>query len=473
MSRSGQRVADEDRLENRISVGVLAKAFTRERVEAAVEAAGARERRLRMLPAWLVTYYVLGLALFMDRGGLRVMRTLAGTLAWAARGVEVVIPSEEALSRARLRLGPVPLRLLFESVAGPLAGPETPGAWWRGLRVLSVDGTTVDAPDTAANWQRFGGPETKTATGSKLRGAFPQLRIVALAECGTRALIAAAVGAFSTGEKTLTQALLSRLGPGMLVLADRNFPGYELWRGAAATGAALLWRVGANFELPVLQVLDDGSYLSQFNVPKGSKRPHHPEPIRVVEYQLQEADGTVTETFALATTLLDPAAAPGRELAELYHDRWQIETAIGALKSDLKGDGVILRSKTPDGAEQECWALLCAYHAIRESICAAAALTRADPLRVSFVNALDALRGPVGDPAAFPPHQQLTELPETWLRLIAGAVNRLRPGRCNPRHAKRSHRYPAKPADPAQRPPRRPAPTLIMLPMIVHSPAIS
>lgn len=395
---------DEGRLEDRVSVGVLARAFPRETVEAVVDAAGARERRRRMLPARLVVYYVLALALFMDLGGARVMRRLAGTMAWATRGVTVGIPSEEALSKARTRLGPTPLRLLFEAVAGALGDAGTPGAFWRGRRVLSVDGTTLDAQDTAANWERFGGPGTKDAGGARLRGAFPQLRLVALAECGTRALIAAALGPYGTGEKTLTAQLLPRLGPGMLVLADRNFPGYQLWRDAAGTGADLLWRVGASFSLPVDTVLPDGSYLSRFKAPKELARKGAPDLIvRVIEYHLLDEDGAVTEVFALATTLLDPTDAPARELAELYHQRWQVETAIGALKSQLKGDGVVLRSKTPDGAEQECWALLCAYHAIREMLVAAATLADQDPLRLSFVHALDAVRAPVGDPGAFPP----------------------------------------------------------------------
>jgi len=395
---------DEGGLADRVSVGVLAKAFPRELVESVIEAAGAREQRRRMLPAWVVVYYVLALSLFMDMGGARVMRKLSGTLAWAARGVTVTIPSEEALSKARARLGPAPLRLLFEQVAGPLARPGAPGAFWRGLRVTSVDGTTLDVQDTPANWDRFGGPTTKTEQGEQLRGAFPQLRLLVLAECGTRALIAACVGAYSSGEKTLTADLLPKLDATMLLLADRNFPGYDLWRDAAATGAALLWRMGTIFALPVEEMLADGSYLSRLTVPQ--RHVHagaHPITVRVIEYHLLDTHGAVTETFALATTLLDPAAAPARELAELYHQRWQIETAIGAFKSQLKGDGVVLRSKTPDGVEQECWALLCAYHAIREAICAAATLTDDDPLRLSFVNALDAVRGPVGDQAAFPP----------------------------------------------------------------------
>lgn len=405
MGRAGQQVVrDEDGLSDRISVGLLARAFPRAMIEAVIEASGAREQRLRMLPAWLVIYYVLALALFMDMGGGRVMRKLAGTLAWASRGVTVVIPSEEALSRARARLGSVPLRLLFEQVAGPLATTATPGGFWRGRRVLSLDGTTLDVQDTPANWERFGGPGTSSAAGDVLAGGFPQMRVVALAECGTRALIAARVGSYATSEKALTIELLPLLGEGMLVLADRNFPGYDLWSQAGATGADLLWRVGSAFELPVLTVLGDGTYLSELAPPRDQRRAGaKPITVRVVEYHLIAADATVTETFVLITNMLDPQAAPAAELAELYHSRWQIENAFGAFKSQLKGNGVVLRSKNPDGAEQELWALLCAYHAIRELICAAAELTDRDPLRLSFVDALDAVRGPVGDPAAFPP----------------------------------------------------------------------
>jgi Insertion element 4 transposase N-terminal/Transposase DDE domain len=405
MARAGQQVLREDgRLEDRISVGVLARAFPREAVEEVIDAAGAREQRNRVLPSWLTVYFVLALALFMDMGAGRVMRRLAGTLAWAAQGITVTIPSEEALSNARARLGPVPLRLLFEKTAGLLAGPGTPGAFWRGLRLVSLDGTTLDVQDTEANWEHFGGPSTKDASGKRLRGAFPQARLLALAECGTRALIAAVTGSYATGEKTLTAGLLPRLQPGMLVLADRNFAGYELWRDAAATGAQLLWRIGVSFSLPVRQVLADGTYLSVLKPPRALRKNGAADiTVRVIEYRLDDQAGQVTETFTLITALLDPEQAPARELAELYRARWEIETALGAFKSQLKGNGVVLRSKTPDGATQEIWALLCAYHAIREMICAAAALAARDPLRISFASALDTVRGPVGDPAAFPP----------------------------------------------------------------------
>lgn len=405
MGRAGQQVVrDEDGLGDRVSVGLLARAFPRSMVESVIEASGRRERRVRMLPAWLVVYYTLALALFMDMGGRRVMRKLAGTMSWAARGVTVAVPSEEALSRARARLGPEPLRLLFEQAAGPLARASAPGGFWRGRRVLGIDGTTLDTQDTAANWDRFGGPGTASVAGGALAGGFAQVRVLALAECGTRAVIAARLGSYGTSEKALTIELLPLLGPGMLVLADRNFPGHDLWGRAAATGADLLWRAGSAFALPVREVLADGTYLSELAPPRDKRRAGAgPITVRVVEYHLLAGDGSPTETFALLTTLLDPQDAPAAELAELYHARWQIENAFAALKSQLKGDGVVLRSKTPDGVEQEVWALLCTYHAIREVICAAAELTDRDPLRISFVDALDAVRGPVGDPAAFPP----------------------------------------------------------------------
>ena len=332
------------------------------------------------------------------------MRKLAGTLAWAGRGVSVVVPSEEALSNARARLGSTPLRLLFEKAAGPLAGPGSPGAFWRGLRLVSLDGTTLDVQDTGANWAHFGGPSTKEPSGKKLRGAFPQVRLLALAECGTRALIAACCGAYSTGEKTLARELLPRLRPGMLLLADANFACYELWAAAAAAGAELVWRAGAQLGLPVDAVLADGTYLSRLKAPRHLRKQSAADiTVRVIEYHLLDAAGEVTETFTLITTLTSPDAAPARELADLYQARWEIETALGAFKTEMKGAGVVLRSKTPDGAEQETWALLCAYHAIRELICAAAALARADPLRISFVNALDTVREPIGGLGAFPP----------------------------------------------------------------------
>ena len=215
--------------------------------------------------------------------------------------------------------------------------------------------------------------------------------------------MAARVGSYVTWEKALTLQLLPLLGPGMLVLADRKFPGYDLWGQAARTGADLLCRFGSDLPLPVGTVLAGGSYLSMLAPHKKAARAGAaPIVVRVVEYHLLAEDGTPREVFALASTLLDVQSATAAELAELYHARWQIKNAFGAFRSQLKGNGVVLRSKTPQGAERELWARLCAYQAIRELDLRRRGPDRPRPLRLSFITALDAVRGPVGDPADLP-----------------------------------------------------------------------
>jgi Transposase DDE domain len=245
-----------------------------------------------------------------------------------------------------------------------VAPPGAAATWWRGPRLVSLGGTTLDAQDEQANWARFGGPQARTAEGKRLRGAFSQVRLLALAECGTRALVAAVHGGYATGEKTLARELIGRLGAGMLCLADRNVACWELWHDAAATGAQLLWRIGASFTLPVAQVLPDGTYLFRLKARRRLRKDGADDiTVRVIEYRLEDEQGNVTETFTLIATLLDPDAASARELADLYQARWQVETALGSLKTQTKGTGIVVRSKTPDGVIQEIWALLFAYHA--------------------------------------------------------------------------------------------------------------
>ena len=383
---------------------MLARAFPREMVDEVIDAAGAREQRRRVLPAWLTLYFTLALALFMDRGAARVMRKLAGVLAWAERGVTVAVPSEEALSNARARLGSEALRLLFSKVAGFVAVPGAPGAFWRRLRLVSLDGTTLDAQDQEAKSDRFGGPSTRAGGREAAAGRVPAGK--AAGAGGVRDAGADRRGARDLRHRgeDLAKDLIGTLGEGMLCLADRNFACWELWHAAAATGAELLWRIGASFTLPVEEVLPDGTYLSRLKAPRKLRREGAQDiAVRVIEYRLEDENGEVTETFTLITTLLDPQAAPAREMAELYQARWEIETALGSLKTQMKGARIVLRSKTPDGVIQEIWALLCAYQAVRDLTAAAAAIAGKDRLRISFANALDVVRGPVGQPGPFPP----------------------------------------------------------------------
>ena len=389
-----------ERLPDRISIGVLARTFTPALLDEVIHAADAREIRYRRLPARLVVVFTLACWLFTRSGYGLVMSRLADAHALRGQGWgNWQVPSTGAIAKARARLGPQPLKLLFHRVAGPVGTGATPGVFWRGLRVAAVDGFTLDLADTAENASFFG----RGGNGSASANPYPQLRALVLAECGTRALLGGVHGASTAGEQTLATDLLDAFGPGMLVLADRNFASWRLWRAAAATGAQLCWRISASFTLPVLQVLPDGSYLSELKPPRKKDGP--PVRVRVIEYSITSTaeDGQeVSELFALATTLLDPAQAPAAELAELYHDRWQAETTIGDLKTAQRGGPeTVLRSKTPQMVEQEFWAMLCVYQAVRELI-GHAAPSGLDPGRVSFKRTLQAARDSVTRAALSP-----------------------------------------------------------------------
>ena len=403
MPRAGQvKPPTDERLSDRVAIGLLTRAFPPAVVDSAVAAAGRGEVRSRLLPARVVVYYVLAMCLFSGQGYEEVMRLLVGGLEWLGRWRRVwTVPSTAAIAKARSRLGPGPLLALFEAVACPLAAPQTHGAWYRGLRLVAIDGTTLDVPDTAENENRFGRPGSGRGEGG---GAFPQVRLVGVGECGTHAIFAAAMGSFATAEKALAEQVLLALVPGMLALADRGFLGFGLWRQAAATGADLLWRASASFALPVLEVLPDGSYLSRL-VPghHGPLRKADPVTVRVVEYTIDDASAPAQEHYRLVTTLTDPQRAPAAELAGLYTQRWEFETALDEIKTHQRGARAVLRSKYPDGVEQEVWGFLLVHWAIRDLMHAAALDAGIDPDRVSFLRTLRMTRRSVTEQAAFSP----------------------------------------------------------------------
>ena len=384
--------AARERLPDRISIGVLARTFSKRLVEEVIDAADVREVRTRLLPARMMVFFTLACWLFMRSGHGLVLSKLADAEAVGGSGWGGwSSPTTSSLSKAKARLGEEVFRLLFDRVRGPVGSAATPGVFWRGLRVLTVDGFTLDLPDTPENSQFFG----RGSNGSATPNPFPQLRALVLAEGGTRSLIAGVYGPYSSGEQTLAEGLLADLGPGMILLADRNFPSYTLWRAAAATGAQLCWRMSASFTLPVLKVLPDGSYLSQIRPRRKKDGP--PVTVRVIEYSVRttDADGSEqSELFCLATTLLDPDTAPMEELAALYHDRWQAETGIDELKTvERGGPEVVLRSKSPALVGQEFWAFLCVYQAVRDLISTAADDGGGlDPARISFKRAFEAAR---------------------------------------------------------------------------------
>jgi hypothetical protein len=365
--------------------------FPPDLVDRVVAEAGRGERRQRLLPARVVVYYVLALALFAECSYEEVMRQLVEGLAWSSgwqRSWEV--PSKVAIVKARRRLGSEPLELLFGEVAAPLATEATRGAFYRGLRLVGLDGTCLDVADTPANEEAFGRPGSARREGG---GAFPQLRLVGLAETGTHAIWNAALGPYSTPEQGLADQLLGLLGRGMLCTADRGFYSFERFQRARATGAELLWRVKANQRLPREEELPDGSYLSTVYPRSQRQRRRGGARVRVVVYTLDDPALPDRErSYRLLSTILDPQRAPAPELAALYRERWEIEGALDELKSHQRGPRVVLRSKHPDGVYQEAYGYLCTHYAIRRLMHDAALKADLDPDRLSFIRGLRAAR---------------------------------------------------------------------------------
>jgi hypothetical protein len=400
MPRVGWVKPESDRrLSDVVSVGLVAKVFPPEVVDAAVADCGRVEQRRRVLPARSVAYFAIGMALHSDGSYEDVLALMTDGVAWAQRAeAPVRLATKAAISHARDRLGSEPLALLFERVARPLAGPETPGCWLAGRRLVAIDGTCLDVADTPANDAFFGRPGVMKGE----RAAFPQARVVALAECGTHAMFEAEVGAYTTSEATLARQLIARLAAGMLCIADRGFYSFEAWQQATATGADLLWRVKDNLHLDPVEVLADGSWLAEvFHSTRDRKR-REPITVRVIDYTIDDGRPEAGP-YRLITTIVDPADASAVELAVAYAQRWEIESVLDELKTHQRGPRTVLRSKKPDLVLQEIWGHLCCHYAIRALMFDAAVEAGRDPDQVSFVAALRISRRSIAQQGAFPP----------------------------------------------------------------------
>ena len=364
--------------------------------------AGRTQVRHRLLPARVVVYYVLALALFSQASYEEVMRNLLEGLSWSTGwAASWRMPSKVALSKARARLGPEPLKALFEAVATPPGTPATRGAFYRGWRLMAIDGTCVDLADTEGNDAAFGRPGSGRGQGV---GAFPQVRMVGMAECGTHALVDVATGPYREAEATLAARVLGAAHPGMLLTADRAFFSFDLWRQAAKTGADLLWRVRSNQDLAVEEVLEDGSYLSRVYEIVNFHRRGKGIPVRVIVYTIDDPGRPQAEArYRLLTTILDPQAGPAGDLAALYEQRWEFETTLDELKTHQRGARVVLRSKSPEGVTQELYGMLCVHYAIRWLMHTVAVDVGADPDRLSFIRTLRVARRTTASHPGFSP----------------------------------------------------------------------
>src|SRR4051812_10761940 len=397
MGRAPARLPNGSRISDHVTLGVLTTIVPAGMIDAVLAATGRQSRRQRRLPARLLVYYVIALALYAQASYGEVLRCLLEGVRWLRlRGADVALADKSAITKARSRLGAEPLRALFARVASPLAAADTPGAWCRGRRLVRLDGTTIDLPDAPALEQRFGRPPA-----SRGESGFPQLRLLTLTETGTHAIFGAAIDRYEASEVRLAPDLLGRLRPGMLCLADRAFVGLELWRTATATGADLLWRLRKNQGLPCRERLPDGAYLSRlYASPKHRRHDEGGVTVRVIDYSLDGVPGA-EPLYRLATTLLDPALAPAAELAALYHERWESEGAFAELKVSLPGQRLMLRSRRADLAEQELYGLLLAHLALRRLMHEASRQAGCDPDTLSSLHTVRIVRRHLPFHAAF------------------------------------------------------------------------
>ena len=399
MARTAATLGEEARLTDYISLGVITSAFAEKAIRTALAETGRSSVRERELPAQVVMYYVIAQALFMQVSQREVLRGLLEGVRWLfGPQVPQKVTGKSGISQARGRLGWEPVKQLHDAVVKPIAVRKTRGAWYRNWQLVSLDGSTLDVADTKENRAAFGRPGA-----SRGRSAYPQIRFVSLVENGTHILFGTEMGGYATGEITLAKAALKRLKPGMLCLADRNFLGYQLWQQAQASGADLLWRGKKHLRLARQAELPDGSYLSRIYASERDwRKKTNGIRVRVIEYTL-EGVPEAEPSYRLVTTILDHNVAPATELAALYHERWEIETALDELKTHLRGAQVVLRSKTPDLVKQEFYGFLMAHFAVRGLMHEAALKADEDPDRLSFLHAVRVIRRKLPAFGAIPP----------------------------------------------------------------------
>lgn len=400
MARTKAVLGSGARLADYLSASLLARVVPPEVVHEVLDAHDCNSQRVRSFPAVAGVYYCMALSLYPEAAYEEVFAVVAQGLAWAAGSAEPARVTKSAISGLRKRISDAPLAELAQRCCKPLADASvSPEAFYAGLRLVAIDGSNFELPDEEDNVEEFGRPGSRTGV-----AGYPQAQCAVLVECATHAILGANLGPYRASEWEICEPLLTRLGPDMLCMADRGFNGYSYWRQASATGAQLLWRCANNRQLPVVESLDDGSYLSRIH-PSGVSRDEaraQAITVRVIEYALPGQPES-QERYRLLTTLLDPTQAPALELAALYHQRWQVEAVFDELKTHVLNRRRVMRSKTAKGVKQEFYGWVLAHYAVRWLLHQGAAQSRLRHADLSFTGHLQLLRRAQPRSGAFPP----------------------------------------------------------------------
>ncbi|MFD8726348.1 IS4 family transposase [Streptomyces sp. NPDC059629] len=445
-------------LSDEVRLGLFTEWVTPDLVDEVLVECGRRDLKPRPLSSRFMVYYVLALALFQQDSYDDVAENLVGTLG----RMDQSIPNKSSFTRARQQLGAAPLEGVFRSLAGAVAPDTLATGFWRGMRIAAVDGFLLDVPENDATRAAFGGQVD--SEGQPI--GFPQARVVTLTETGTHATIDARVGSFKGGggEPVLATEMADSAA-GMLVIMDRAFPGVALWKAYTQAGAHLLIRARTFVAARPTEVLADGTYLTRMHL-KGQRRTHPGGvTVRVIDYRI---DGG--ETIRLLTDLLDPEAWPADELAALYHERWEVESAYRQVKTFQRGKAEVLRSASPELVHQEIWAHLTLHHCLSRIIMHLADDDGLDPDRISFVKVLKHARRSV----MFQTGRSARHLRQYMTRMAAKVARKLDNGVRRLREADRRTRRPisqyvARKKDQFRRGTRRvPEKVITLSPAILH-----
>jgi len=417
-----RQIDAESKFSNELNLEAIGRAVPMTEIKAALQETGVREARVRKLNMVAVMLLTIVINIYTRLSIGEAMRRLARGLRFVWSDPDYSVPKDSAIVYRRYQLGAAPMVNLFRRVCRPMATPETPGAFLFGLRLMAIDGTTEDVPDTPANVAAFG-----RHNGSRGDSAFPQVQGVYLAECGTHAIVDAGFWPCHTSERVGGFRMLRSLEPGMLIMWDRGFHDFDMFVNAQKRGAEVLSRLPSHVKPQLVRTLPDGSWLA-YLLPSDYRRRKRGECllVRIVEYTLVDpALPGYGERHRLVTTLLDPDACPALDLACAYHERWEIEVVIDEVDSHQRLAGRPLRSQKPVGVIQELYGLLVAHYAIRFLMHEAALQAGIDPDRISFVHALNVIRDAIPEFQMTAPEQ----LSQLYTRLLRDIVDDLLPER--------------------------------------------